>query len=146
LLQFKLQQCATFVRGSNRPPNFSIFFIFLIGYLDGLHASRFKLPLKVKLLHNKEDGDGVQLKLITFTGSKLELNSLTQTEVRYGSCTFINCIIEQPLYGGLIDPPISVFSEKEFKWGLLWQVFSISGTETAISDQLMSFRREMNFI
>ncbi len=89
------------------------------GFLVGVHASRFKLTLTVILLHNKQDGDGVQLKLITLTAGRLELNALTQTEARYGSYKGFNCIIVQHLYGGLVDPPISAFSENEFKWGLL---------------------------
>ena len=82
-------------------------------------ASRFKLTFKVKLQHNKEDRDGVQLKFITLKVGKPELNALTQTELRYGSCNSFNCIIVQPLYGGLIDPPISVFSDNESKWWLV---------------------------
>jgi len=108
-----------FSTGCNRPPNFSIFCIFLNGFQTVVHASRFKLILKVKLPHNKEDGDGVQLKFITLTPDKLELNALIQTEVRCGSCNSFNFIIVQPLYGGLIDPPISAFSDNESKWRLL---------------------------
>jgi len=77
------------------------------------------LTLKVKLQHNKEDGDGVQLIFITLTADKLEINALTQTEVRCGSCKNFNFIIVQPVYGGLIDPPISAFSDNESKWRLL---------------------------
>jgi len=75
--------------------------------------------LKVKLQHNKEDGDGVQLKFITLAAGKLELNALTQSEVRCGSCISFNFIIVQPLYGGLIDPPILAFSDNDSKWRLL---------------------------
>jgi len=116
---YKLQQCASVLQGTNRPPNFSIFCIFLNGFLTVVHASTFKLTLKVKLQHNKEDGDGVQLKLITLKAGKLELNALTQTEGRCGSCNSFNCIIMQPVYGGLLDPPISAFSVTESKWRLL---------------------------
>jgi len=116
---YELQRCVTILRGSNRPPNFSIFCIFLNEFLTVVPASRFKLTLKVKLEHNKEDGDGVQLKFITLKAGKLELNALTQTEGRCGSCNSFNCIIMQPLYGGLIDPPISAFSDTESKWRLL---------------------------
>jgi len=84
-----------------------------------VHASSYKLTVKVKLQHNKEDGDGVQLTFITLTADKLELNALTQTEVRCGSCNSFNFIIVQPLYRGLIDPPTSAFSAIESKWQLL---------------------------
>jgi len=141
---YKLQQCASFLRACNRPPNFSIFCILLNGFQTVVHASSYNLTVKVKLQHNKEDGDGVQLKFITLTADKLELNALTQTEVRCGSCINFNFIIVQPEYGGLIDPPISAFSDNESKWQLLWQIFNVSVTNTAIRDPLMSFQREMN--
>jgi len=98
-------------------PPISAFSAFCVnGFQTVVPASRFKLTLKVKLLHNKIDGDGVQLKFITLAAGKLELNALTQTEVRCGSYISCNFIIVQPLYGGLIDPPILVFSDKECKW------------------------------